>query len=474
MIYILLRNRRNIALLFILIIGTNIYWLLDERTKYPSSPVVTIPDIEYDIATEDQSKQNGTIIAGNESEHTSADVDQVHDGRNQTNDISPAGEISDKIDEIVKSTILKDLDSTKHNKTAAEIKKRDQHEDYDILLADITPPKISTVKLNATDNSLHPVYVNGCCGIGHRLSRVTPGLVYANRHGREARVWWGDVPWSALFNNTDFIKTTRRNKGWKAAGEQGLRFSDSIPNDWSSLERKKYDDTGTVFDMFHQRNDRFFDDPAIAAMQVSMRDSLTPLVLSYLSPIRAQLHKGAKDKSGHMSVCTHVRQGNNETGDWERKSWRHFDFEAVLNGINAVIRNLVESRNATTTSIYVASDSETVRQWFDANVPNNWGVIQPKKIMPKPKNGVWFGEQGSSTGAALNQTMKNEAMAEAIAEIFALGECDVLIIPNYSSFSYISISLMTARKNPVFFREDGGVQFREMSTFDGFEKKHDS
>jgi len=37
--------------------------------------------------------------------------------------------------------------------------------------------------------------------------------------------------------------------------------------------------------------------------------------------------------------------------------------------------------------------------------------------------------------------MKNEVMADATAEIFALGECDALFIPNYSSFTLSSIVL---------------------------------
>mmetsp|Transcript_25773 Transcript_25773/g.30376 ORF Transcript_25773/g.30376 Transcript_25773/m.30376 type:complete len:401 (-) Transcript_25773:126-1328(-) len=349
-------------------------------------------------------------------------------------------------------------------KKSLDVRESEKKKD-DISRADITPLAITTVKLNATDDSLHPVYLNGCCGIGHRLGNILPGIVYANRHGRKARIFWVDVPWSVLFNDTDYIETSNKDAGFTKAQDQGLTYWNCVPSDWSSLERKIYDRTGTVFDHFEPRNDRFFDDPSIAATHVSMRDSLSPLVLSYLSHIRAQLNKAAKSNDGHMSICTHVRQGNNETGDWERKPWRSIDLGAVLNSISVVMKSLVESRNATMATIYVASDNESVRPWFDSNVPKNWEVIQPKKVLLKPKNGVWFGEHGSKTGAALSQTMKNEAMAEGMSEVFALGECDALIIPNYSSFSILSIALMKARKNPVFFRAIDGVEYREMSTF---------
>jgi len=349
-------------------------------------------------------------------------------------------------------------------KSTLDVRENENKNEY-IVRADSIPLAITTVKLNATDDSLHPVYLESCCGIGHRLARILPGIVYANRHGRKARIIWDDVPWSDLFNDTDYIETSKKDTGFEKAKDQGLTYANGFPSDWSSLERKTYAGTGTVFDRYDSRNDRFFDDPSIAATLLSMRDSLSPLVLSYLSHIRARLNRAGKSNDGHVSICTHVRQGNNETGDWERKPWRSIDLDAVLNSTSVVMKNLVKSRNATMATIYVASDNESVRPWFNSHTPKNWEVIQPKKVSPKPKNGVWFGEFGSKTGDALSQTMKNEAMAEAIAEVFALGECDALIIPNYSSFSLLSIALMKARKSPVFFRAVDGMEFREMSTF---------
>ena len=42
-------------------------------------------------------------------------------------------------------------------------------------------------------------------------------------------------------------------------------------------------------------------------------------------------------------------------------------------------------------------------------------------------------------------------MAEAVADAFALGECDGLWMPNYSSFSVIGIMLARAERRKVFF-----------------------
>lgn len=49
-------------------------------------------------------------------------------------------------------------------------------------------------------------------------------------------------------------------------------------------------------------------------------------------------------------------------------------------------------------------------------------------------------------------------MAEAVADVFALGECDSLFIPNYSSFSLIGITLTRAERN-TFLDSNNGRYF---------------
>lgn len=59
----------------------------------------------------------------------------------------------------------------------------------------------------------------------------------------------------------------------------------------------------------------------------------------------------------------------------------------------------------------------------------------------------WFWESGSTTSKDLTKDQLNEA----VADVFALGECDGLYIPNYRSFSVIGIMLTRAEKRKVFF-----------------------
>ena len=104
------------------------------------------------------------------------------------------------------------------------------------------------------------------------------------------------------------------------------------------------------------------------AILLSMRESLSPLVLSYLNPIREELTRkgktGIDDAAHHVSVCAHVREGNGEKGDWEEKNRQMADKEATLFGTLAKMKEFVESQNATSVSVYVASDNVRIRTWI--------------------------------------------------------------------------------------------------------------
>merc|ERR1740124_1391469 len=203
-----------------------------------------------------------------------------------------------------------------------------------VLPVDIAPPVNSTVQLKSTDDSLYPFYATGCCGVGHRLGRIVPLIVYANRYGRKVRIMWLGIPWSTLFNDTDFA-AEGDNGGFSKAKEKKLVWYNDYSDEWFSGEKEKHKRTDTVFDRY---DIEAFYSPSYAAVVMSMRDSLSPLVLSYLNPIRAQLNIASKDKN-HVSICTHIRQGNNETGDWEEKPWRHIDINAVLNGTRSMMKS---------------------------------------------------------------------------------------------------------------------------------------
>ena len=93
--------------------------------------------------------------------------------------------------------------------------------------------------LNPTNDTLHPVFTSGCCGIGQRLSRILPTLVYANRHRRTAKIICPDVHWGSLFNDTEYVQTFRHDfQDSDKAKKLGLFFPNGSPRDWGAIWKK--------------------------------------------------------------------------------------------------------------------------------------------------------------------------------------------------------------------------------------------
>jgi len=303
------------------------------------------------------------------------------------------------------------------------------------------------LELPAPNHSLPALSLGGCCGIGHRLTRNLPAMIYAVNRRRRIHMDYDDVKWRELFHDTETIKDGPRTSEFHGNG---------FPQDWhlnttSLVSSRPPICPGTAHDRYDSVQRQLFHMPIAHSIAKRLGESLTPLVLSYLLPLRRQY----STETNTLHLCAHVREGNNEIGDWKDKTWRHVD---ILHTSNSTLRSMMtfaKSRGAMGGTIFVASDNNNVRPWFEQHAPTGWKVVIPTKALPRPEAGVWFGEHGSKTNHVLNTTQKNEAMAEAVSDVFALGECDGLWIPNYSSFTLLSIILVQADNTSVFFKYHG-------------------
>lgn len=356
--------------------------------------------------------------------------------------------------------------------------------DYNDVIATY-PSLLST--LPSPLSNLTAISTGACCGIGHRMARNIPTMVYAMSNNRLVYVDWTDIEWNTLFNDTTQIKQ---------GPEQKEHYGNDKPGEWKSLVKtgpRRQPINASSYDRFGEEMKEMFDMPLAQSIVKSLSDNLSSRVLSFLDPMRNQYaskqHGGGwrmrmnqlrRKEGGGLHLCAHIREGNNESGDWKGKTWRHIDLHDTLNKTLAGMKDFVFSTTAGNSSVtkkmnginrkvsvFVASDNAIARPWFERHVPNNWHVVKPSKFLPKPEAGVWFGEHGSKTNQNLTKDQKDEAMAEAVADVFALGECDSLFIPNYSSFSAIGITLTRAERKKVFFLgSNNGGRFLEMPEFE--------
>ena len=300
------------------------------------------------------------------------------------------------------------------------------------------------LQLPAPDHSLPALSLGGCCGIGHRLARNVPSMIYGINRRRRIHMDYNDVKWRELFHDTENIIDGPRTPDFHGNG---------FPQDWylNTTSTRPPMPAGTAHDRYDSVSRQLFHMPIAHSIAKTLSEYLSPLVLSFLLPLRSQY----ASEYNTLHLCSHIREGNNETGDWKGKTWRHIDTHHTSNSTLSSMIAFAKGRGATGGTIFVASDNSDVRPWFEQHAPKGWKVVAPTKFLPRPETGVWFGEFGSKTNRVLNSTQKNEAMAEAVADVFALGECDGLWIPNYSSFSLLSIILARADNTSVFFKYQG-------------------
>ena len=82
------------------------------------------------------------------------------------------------------------------------------------------------ITLPPPNASKSPISFDACCGIGHRLSRDIPALVYAISQSRTIHPVWTDINFFTLFNETTYIKNGER------ADEM---LWNGYPKDWYSF-----------------------------------------------------------------------------------------------------------------------------------------------------------------------------------------------------------------------------------------------
>lgn len=304
--------------------------------------------------------------------------------------------------------------------------------------------------------SLPPISFGACCGIGHRLGNNLPTAVFAISRARPLHASWTgehDVTWNVLFNDTRFIQQGPTAKE---------HYGNGIPANWSSsqlawTEPIEQQPGSTAYHQYSKSYQMMFEMPLAQTIVKMLAENLSTLVLSYLQPMREQYSKS------DLHLCVHVREGNNETGDWQDKTWRHIPLlEHTLNHTLQSMQNFTTSNsaaNSSKVSLFVASDTPKALSWFEKNAPANWHIVKPKKEFPRPETGVWFGQHGSQTQKNLTQNQLNEAMSDTAADVFALGECSALFIPNYSMFSVVGIVLTRAERNTVFFYGEEWIEY---------------
>ena len=164
--------------------------------------------------------------------------------------------------------------------------------------------------------------------------------------------------------------------------------------------------------------------------------------------------------------CAHFRFGNNETGDWARKNWRHTAHpDIVMADVVAAMAKYAAGSGAAArnVSVYVASDTPTVVAFFRDHIPDSWQMVtqKPTEVNAPEGGGVLFG-QGTHPNLDTEE-IQDTAMQEAAADMYGLSECNALFITTFSSFVGVPIMLTTQRDEDVYLYNGEAHQFSRLS-----------
>ena len=108
--------------------------------------------------------------------------------------------------------------------------------------------------------------------------------------------------------------------------------------------------------------------PLAQTIVKSLAMNMSPLVLSFLDPIREQII------DSDLHVCTHVREGNGEFDGSSYSERKMASYSSVLNSTLVAMTNYVMSRNTSSkVSVFVASDTLSASSWFEKNIPAEVG-----------------------------------------------------------------------------------------------------
>eukprot|EP00957_Ditylum_brightwellii_P040201 3041569-Ditylum_brightwellii.AAC.1 len=136
---------------------------------------------------------------------------------------------------LIETTHKNALEDKPTTKSALEYQEeKSESNDNTLQYHDI--PSSESIPLNPINEKLPGVYTNGCCGIGHRLTRVVPTISYANNASKKAYIFWGDVSWSTLFHDTPYVQSIGSDE-FRNTGKNDTVIYNHVPPNWPNFAK---------------------------------------------------------------------------------------------------------------------------------------------------------------------------------------------------------------------------------------------
>ena len=292
-----------------------------------------------------------------------------------------------------------------------------------ILATDI-PDEIHTFYSNATNDNgiklanLSSVDYEGCCGLGHRLSRMADAAWIAKRLNFGLRTFWGYCgPDTEIFQHLF-----------------GVQSKEALENVTSTNHHVMFHNTIPGFQKLRRHG------PSYNTSVCQCQEEQIQVHREFYEDLRNRYrHKEHVDKfvnetfRGHTVIGLHVRAGNGEKGDFERKKRGIDDIDEWVHQAAMRIKEMVDTEQwKEPPLLYIATDTPSLIDMFRHELEGVMAVIEFPQERRDEGDGIYFGEQGNKPKLSDYQCIRS--WENAVTDMILLSHADVLIAGRISSF----------------------------------------
>ena len=252
-----------------------------------------------------------------------------------------------------------------------------------------------------------------CCGLGHRMTRIVNAAHLASKLNYSLRIFWGfcenvevfqhlfgPQPKEEMLNITSsrlFVRVHNEVPGYRKLVREGPDAPCQCTADKVAFDAKFYKGLRQRF-RYKQEIDAFVE----------------------------------KAFSNHTVIGIHVRAGNGETGDFEKKGRVINDTDAWVDRVATKIQNMTQGWEKSPL-LYIATDTPSMIDKFRASLAGVMSVMDYPQERKEAGGGVMFGESGTYLPSQKTKCLRG--WDDMLRDMIVLSHADVLVAARPSSFT---------------------------------------
>jgi hypothetical protein len=280
--------------------------------------------------------------------------------------------------------------------------------------------------------SLNSVDYYACCGLGHRLTKLSDAWYVARNLSFALKTFWGFCDerievFSHLFGTQPESELTNVQ-----LGRHMLQFRNQVPGMQPLVRSRRTcrcdgheDKVQADLDFYRSLYSRF-----------QFKTDVEEFMLKHAF-------------RNHTVLGVHVRAGNGEAGDFTRKKRTIDNPDHWVKLVVGHLQNLLQKNAIGNPLLYVATDTPDMIVRFRTALPNIPVVDLPQE---RAETGVLFGEKGAITESGSKCL---NGWVQAMTDMMLLSSADIVIASRPSSFvqSMPQALVFGARRSPRPFCE---------------------